>query len=188
MIKNDGEPNFWSLEELMEDIDKNKNDYPSDIVESINFYFEDAKKYGEEKYAIIKDYFNEKGEYVYPEKIDYVVAKTLSEGNQDGLIFKNISDNTYRTNVIADVFALKNPNQIKSATENIGTYSTENNDIRYSLENITNINVIENDYIESELFKDISSIPFITKEQSLEVYKSIYTNDLNYWENSDVKC
>ena len=81
-----------------------------------------------------------------------------------------------------------NPNQIKSATENIGTYSTENNDIRYSLENITNINVIENDYIESELFKDISSIPFITKEQSLEVYKSIYTNDLNYWENSDVKC
>ena len=50
------------------------------------------------------------------------------------------------------------------------------------------MNVIENDYIESELFKDISSIPFITKEQSLEVYKSIYTNDLNYWENSDVKC
>ena len=42
---NDGEPNFWSLEELMEEIDKNKNDYPSDIVESINFYFEDAKKY-----------------------------------------------------------------------------------------------------------------------------------------------
>ena len=81
-----------------------------------------------------------------------------------------------------------NPNQIKSATENVGTYSANNNDIRYSLENITNINVVENDYIESELFKDISSIPFITKEQSLEVYKSIYTNDLNYWENSDVKC
>ena len=81
-----------------------------------------------------------------------------------------------------------NPNQIKSATANVGTYSANNNDIRYSLENITNINVVENDYIESELFKDISSIHFITKEQSLEVYKSIYTNDLNYWENSDVKC
>ena len=81
-----------------------------------------------------------------------------------------------------------NPNQIKSATANVGTYSANNNDIRYSLENITNINVVENDYIESELFKDISSIPFITKEQSLGVYKSIYTNDLNYWENSDVKC
>ena len=77
---------------------------------------------------------------------------------------------------------------IKSATENVGTYSTNNNDIRYSLESTANINVVENDYIESELFKDISSIPFITKEQSLEVYKSIYTNDLNYWENSDVKC
>ena len=50
------------------------------------------------------------------------------------------------------------------------------------------IETINNDYIESELFKDISSIPFITKEQSLGVYKSIYTNDLNYWENSDVKC
>ena len=81
-----------------------------------------------------------------------------------------------------------NPNQIKSATSNIGTYSASSNDIRYSLENIENINVVENDYIESELFKDISSIPFITKEQSLGVYKSIYTNDLNYWENSDVKC
>ena len=81
-----------------------------------------------------------------------------------------------------------NPNQIKSATENIGTYSANTNDIRYSLENIENINVVENDYIESELFKDISSIPFITKEQSLGVYKSIYTNDLNYWEDSDVKC
>ena len=79
-------------------------------------------------------------------------------------------------------------NQIKSATENIGTYSANTNDIRYSLENIENINVVENDYIESELFKDISSIPFITKEQSLGVYKSIYTNDLNYWEDSDVKC
>ena len=80
------------------------------------------------------------------------------------------------------------PNQIKSATANIGTYSASSNDIRYSLENIENINVVENDYIESELFKDISSIPFITKEQSLGVYKSIYTNDLNYWEDSDVKC
>ena len=79
-------------------------------------------------------------------------------------------------------------NQIKSATSNIGTYSASSNDIRYSLENIENINVVENDYIESELFKDISSIPFITKEQSLGVYKSIYTNDLNYWEDSDVKC
>ncbi len=80
------------------------------------------------------------------------------------------------------------PNQIKSATANVGTYSANTNDIRYSLENIENINVVENDYIESELFKDISSIPFITKEQSLGVYKSIYTNDLNYWEDSDVKC
>ncbi len=80
------------------------------------------------------------------------------------------------------------PNQIKSATSNIGTYSANTNDIRYSLENIENINVVENDYIESELFKDISSIPFITKEQSLGVYKSIYTEGLDYWKDSDVKC
>ena len=188
VVKNNGELNFWSLKELMEDIEKNKNDYPSDIIESINFEFESAKKYGEDKYAKINNYFNEKGEYVYPEKIDYVVATTLRDSNKDGLIFKNISDNTYHTNVTADVFALQNPSQIKSATENIGTYSANTNDIRYSLENIENINVVENDYIESELFKDISSIPFITKEQSLGVYKSIYTNDLNYWEDSDVKC
>lgn len=188
VIKNDGEVNFWSLEELMEDINKNKDDYPSDIIESIDFYIEDAKKYGEEKYATIKNYFNEKGEYIYPEKIDHVVATTLRDSDKDGLIFKNISDNTYRTNIIADVFALQNPNQIKSATENVGTYSANNNDIRYSLESTANINVVENDYIESELFKDISSIPFITKEQSLGVYKSIYTEGLDYWKDSDVKC
>lgn len=50
------------------------------------------------------------------------------------------------------------------------------------------IETINNDYIESELFKDISSIPFITKEQSLGVYKSIYTEGLDYWKDSDVKC
>ena len=50
------------------------------------------------------------------------------------------------------------------------------------------IETLNNDYIESELFKDISSIPFITKEQSLGVYKSIYTEGLDYWKDSDVKC
>ena len=169
---------------LEKDFQKHLDEWKQTAVMVVNL----AKKYGEEKYATIKNYFNEKGEYIYPEKIDHVVATTLRDSDKDGLIFKNISDNTYRTNIIADVFALQNPNQIKSATENVGTYSANNNDIRYSLESTANINVVENDYIESELFKDISSIPFITKEQSLGVYKSIYTEGLDYWKDSDVKC
>ena len=122
---------------------------------------------------------------VYKSTEEQSVAKRAIKNNKDG--FK-VADFSMYSGFAETNWAIFNPNQIKSATENIGTYSANTNDIRYSLENIENINVVENDYIESELFKDISSIPFITKEQSLGVYKSIYTNDLNYWEDSDVKC
>ncbi len=53
----------------------------------------------------------------------------------DRIIFKNIKDwggydvdNVYAANV----YAMYNPNQIKSATDNIGTFSTTDNDIRHS--------------------------------------------------------
>ena len=112
-----------------------------------------------------------------------------NELNYDGVILDGITDSANLDAFFATTVVIASkPNQIKSATENVGTYSANNNDIRYSLESTANINVVENDYIESELFKDISSIPFITKEQSLGVYKSIYTEGLDYWKDSDVKC
>ena len=53
----------------------------------------------------------------------------------DGIIFKNIKDyGSYDIeNVSAnDVYAVYNPNKVKSATNNIGTFDVNNPDIRYS--------------------------------------------------------
>ena len=169
--------------------------YPNNSITDLIFFSEEKK--GAEPFllggvlgsGIYEVFLNVRRPYnpktIYKSTEEQQIAKRAIKGNKDG--FK-VADYSMYSGFAETNWAIFNPNQIKSATENIGTYSTENNDIKYSLENITNINVTENDYIESELFKDISSIPFITKEQSLEVYKSIYTNDLNYWENSDVKC
>ena len=53
--------------------------------------------------------------------------------NIDGIIFKSIKDyGSYTKNQTpANVFAVYNPNQIKSATDNVGTFSRTNDDIRY---------------------------------------------------------
>jgi hypothetical protein len=48
------------------------------------------------------------------------------EENRDGGVIKNTKDP-----VDTDVYYFFEPNQIKSATDNIGTYSRENNDTRY---------------------------------------------------------
>ena len=52
----------------------------------------------------------------------------------DGIIFKNIKDwGGYNVDNVyaANVYAMYRPNQIKSATDNIGTFSENNDDIRY---------------------------------------------------------
>lgn len=57
-------------------------------------------------------------------------------GIKDGVIIKNIFDfgspimDTHETN-LSDIFIVYNPNQIKSATDNTGEFSTTNDDIRY---------------------------------------------------------
>ena len=54
----------------------------------------------------------------------------------DGVIFKNVRDGAgYEAmSTRADVFASFNSNQIKSATDNIGTFNTNNPDIRWRLD------------------------------------------------------
>ena len=65
------------------------------------------------------------------------IQKALDNGN-DGVVFEDILD--LHTELddsqqrIADQYVAFNPNQIKSATINLGTYSKEENDIRYAIE------------------------------------------------------
>ena len=63
-------------------------------------------------------------------------AEYARANGYDGVIFKNVRDGAgYEAmSTRADVFASFNPNQIKSATENIGTFNPDNPDIRYSLD------------------------------------------------------
>lgn len=59
----------------------------------------------------------------------YVVArqvnKAIKEGN-DGVVYQNLYDP-----YLADNYGVFNPNQIKSATDNVGTFSRTDDDIRY---------------------------------------------------------
>lgn len=55
------------------------------------------------------------------------VNKAIKDGN-DGVIYENIYDP-----YLANNYGVFNSNQIKSATDNIGTYSSENADIRYRM-------------------------------------------------------
>jgi hypothetical protein len=59
------------------------------------------------------------------------------KGLENGIIFTAFDDNKKENQTI---YVVHHPNQIKSATDNIGTYS-ESNDIRYSaLNEIENVN------------------------------------------------
>ena len=58
--------------------------------------------------------------------------------NSDGAIIKNVDETVarYRGEIVSirtivDDYIVSNPNQIKSATDNVGTYSRSNDDIRY---------------------------------------------------------
>lgn len=82
----------------------------------------------------------------------------------DGVIFKNITDNGGNnlnvSNKPVNVYVAFDSNQIKSATDNIGTFDRGNNDIRYSQGDL------------SEVIKDKT------------YYKNVeqtYKNDLNKW-------
>ena len=60
-------------------------------------------------------------------------AEYARANGYDGVIFKNVRDGAgYEAmSIRADVFASFNPNQIKSATDNAGTFNPENPDIRW---------------------------------------------------------
>lgn len=76
------------------------------------------------------------GQVKFDKTDGFAVKNTIEKEGADLWKFnydKNIAEQFDKDNYIGDTYYAKNPNQIKSATENIGTFSTENNDIRYSI-------------------------------------------------------
>ena len=52
--------------------------------------------------------------------------------NEDGFVITNFMDENYKTGtIISTTYAVNNPNQIKSATDNTGEFSSTNDDIRF---------------------------------------------------------
>lgn len=99
-----------------------------------------------------------------------ILKDALANGH-DGVIFKN----TIEANIVHDTYVAFNPSEIKSAERNTGEYSDETNDIRFQM----------SDFIPSELFENIKSIPFITPQQALDIYKNIYRPNMTYWQNGE---
>lgn len=55
-----------------------------------------------------------------------------NQNNNDGFILSNIMDESYeKGKIISNTFAVSNSNQIKSATDNIGTFREDNDNIYY---------------------------------------------------------
>ena len=120
-----------------------------------------AMTYGYTPYAVflnIKNPINIKGnnKSISQASLDYtnnkytrITGVELNENNADGVIYRNVEDigpilkeqrkniidswiKIYNNNGLSTIYVVQNPNQIKSATDNIGTFSTTDNDIRHS--------------------------------------------------------
>ena len=97
---------------------------------------------------------NSKYKEKYP--IEYInarqVAKAIKEGH-DGVVYNNIADP-----YIADNYGVFNPNQIKSATDNVGTFYTDNDEIyNYEIDN-SNINDQLSDNEKKDILREIKAI------------------------------
>ena len=78
------------------------------------------------------------------ENKEHKLLEELNNPKYDGSISKNKFDVLF-----SDIYIVKNHNQIKSATDNIGTYSKENNNIRLRKIKEDNKLFLENGYSEN---------------------------------------
>lgn len=78
------------------------------------------------------------------ENKEHKLLEELNNPKYDGSISKNKFDVLF-----SDIYIVKNPNQIKSATDNIGTYSKKNNNIRLRKIKEDNELFLENGYSEN---------------------------------------
>ena len=61
-----------------------------------------------------------------------MIASIALERGHDGTIIKNVLETDYE-NSLTDDYVVSTPNQIKSATDNIGAFASADNDIRYQI-------------------------------------------------------
>ena len=116
------------------------------------------------------------------------IISKAKKGGYDGVVIRNNTDNEYAADTFYVVF---NPNQIKSATDNIGTFDRGNDDIRFSADENTDVNVsgdedmsylsepvknIKNDIREVRLRAEASHGKVFDRKDINEVCDSILNN------------
>lgn len=98
------------------------------------------------------------------------LASNVREAGYDGLIVHNIQDaNLTNGNYAIDDFIPFTPNQLKSATDNTGEFSTTNNDIRYSVLNEGR----ESSKSWETLVKEEPALKLLSKEQAQKVQQAL---------------
>ena len=134
------------LDNIVEHFDK---ELAKDILELSEYNYEQSAYYDEsagvaldakrldpniiDKYFIRSFFLNIKDiEEIkdYEGKVKHSIIKNIEE-NQDKDGFVIINTNDSGTNILSDIYVVREANQIKSATDNIGTFDSNNPDIRY---------------------------------------------------------
>lgn len=144
--------------------------------------------------------FEGKGNFL---KSTRYTEKVLELDNEDtNIIFKSIKDygpvfnkeaNINRiNNVAANVYVVTNPNNIKSATDNIGIFSTENDDIRYIEEEYTqemkDILAKAPKDKDGNLLAPNGKPTNLTKRQWLQVRTKAFKEWFGDWENNSANA
>ena len=91
----------------------------------------------------------------------YEWARYAEQSGYDGVVFSNVADGTdygAMSKTSTDYVAFS-PNQIKSATDNVGTFDTENDDIRFSI------------------VTDKKEIERLNSEPTIKVYRAMQLRD-----------
>lgn len=113
------EDEYDDISKLASDIDINDENHPY------------AHAYNYNIYTVIAEYFYNKGDI---NRFNKLVKDMTDKGFNDGMVFvtkKELDDGHISFEKQRQVYII-NPNQIKSATDNTGEFSNENDDIRYS--------------------------------------------------------
>jgi hypothetical protein len=86
------------------------------------------------------------------------------EQQNDGVIFENLKDGAEEDSI----YVAFEPNQIKSATENVGTFSAQNNDIRFSVGEEKTAGEINQELIDKLKQNGLSEDVFLMSTQEID--------------------
>lgn len=151
----------------------------------------DLVEYGGEKYyitSVFPDFImGAKSEEFNFENIDNNKEELLKNLKEQGYanIFE-LGDKIYYTESTSQNTMFQNDrNYIEDQdSENILLYS-KLSDVVNGTEISMSEDIKRNNFIKSKLYDELKSIPFITNEQALDIYKNIYASNMNYWMDSN---